>query len=253
MASLSDCWLQYRRVESNASVRLFCFPYAGGNARLFRAWSEQLSPDIEVCPIQLPGREHRIAEAPHTRLLELIENLIDVLTPYLDQPYAFFGHSMGALISFELARALSRRAQGTLLRLFASAHRAPQFPLQHLPIYTLPDARFIQMLQRYSGMTESILQNRELMQLLLPLLRADFELCETYQYVSGPRLSCSISSFGGIYDPEITREHLEGWKEQTTGAYRLHFFAGDHFYIHQHTERLLEILQSELKYDLSQR
>lgn len=249
----STPWLQYWKPRPWARLRLFCFPYAGGHAALFRNWSEQLPSDIELCPIQLPGRERRIGEEPYSRLPELIDTLVRILNPYLDKPYALFGHSMGALISFELARALRRmRTNSPLIRLFVSAHRAPHLPLQRSSLYNLPNAAFVEKLRQFNGTSEEILQNPELLSLLLPLLRADFALCETYCYTSEQPLTSPISVFGGLQDLETTPSMLEAWHEQTSSQCKVHLFAGDHFYIHQAQEVLLSVLAQDLAQDLKE-
>jgi medium-chain acyl-[acyl-carrier-protein] hydrolase len=247
----STPWLQYWQPKPGARVRLFCFPYAGGSAGLFRTWSAQLPLDIEVCPIQLPGREQRIGEKPYTSLSELINSLLFLLDQYLDRPFAFFGHSMGALISFEFARALHRTHRHVSpIHLFVSAHRAPQLPSQHPPIHSLSDILFLDELRRFNGTPEDVLQHAELLQLLLPLLRADFTLAETYHYIPERPLSCPISVFGGLQDLENAPATLEAWSEQTSKLCKVYSFPGDHFYIRQSQTSLLSILAQELIQDL---
>lgn len=247
-APSSDPWLQYRVVRPQARLRLFCFPYAGGSAAIFRNWSEYLPVEIEVCPVQLPGRERRLMEKPFCQLDELIMPLTQALLPYLDRPYAFFGHSMGGLISFELTRALRRQGYPHApTRLCVSGRRAPQIPDPDPPTYHLPEEDFIAELRRLQGTPEEVLQNKELLHILLPLLRADFELCETYQYRQESTLTCPISAFGGTKDLEVSRAEVTAWQAQTRGKFKLRFFVGDHFFLHEQQLSLL----SALAYDLS--
>jgi medium-chain acyl-[acyl-carrier-protein] hydrolase len=238
-----DQWILYSRPRKQAQLRLFCFPYAGGGASIFRNWAEMLPSTIEVCPVQLPGRENRLLETPFSSISSLIEPLALALVPRLDLPFAFFGHSMGALISFELARYL--RGKGypfAPVHLFVSAHRAPQLPDPDPPAYYLPEAAFLNELRRLNGTPEEILQNPELLRLLLPTLRADFALCETYKYVSDAPLSCPITTFGGLQDYEVSYEMLTAWRQQTSSTFTLRYFAGDHFFLHNEQTALLQAL-----------
>lgn len=249
MAQISDAtpWLRYWKPRPTTHLRLFCFPYAGGSASLFRSWSIVALGGIEICPVQLPGREERLMEAPFSQLSHLVESLGQALLPYLDIPYAFFGHSMGALIGFELARYLQQRkgAQAPA-HLYVSGHRAPQLLATDLPSYHLSEREFVAELRRLQGTPEEVLQNADLLPFLLPLLRADFELCQTYAYVAGLPLACPITAFGGLTDPEVTSEEIQAWNVQTRGAFHCQFFAGNHFFLHEKQEDLLQFVARDL-------
>src|SRR6266480_2306887 len=196
MTTKASSWFQHWQRKPQARIRLFCFPYAGGGASLFRTWSEHLPEDIEVCPVQLPGREDRLLERPFSDLPSLVDALAPALLPYLDMPYAFFGHSMGSLISFELARYLRQMEYSHMpVHLFVSGHSAPQIPDPNPPSYHLPEPEFIEELRHLRGTSEELLQNAEFLQLLIPLLRADFALCETYKYIHDKPLPFAISAF----------------------------------------------------------
>jgi medium-chain acyl-[acyl-carrier-protein] hydrolase len=234
-----------------ASLRLFCFPYAGGGANIFRTWQDNLPPTVEVCPVQLPGREKRLLEPPFTNLRLLVEAARRALLPYLDRPFAFFGHSMGATISFELARSLYQEQNLNPVHLFVSGRRAPQLPETHALTYDLPQKEFLEELRRLKGTPAEILEHPELMELMLPLLRADFELVQTYHYLAGPPQRCPITAFGGLHDEEVSRADLEAWREQTTTAFSLHMLPGDHFFLHTAQPPLLKTLALELREDLS--
>jgi medium-chain acyl-[acyl-carrier-protein] hydrolase len=242
-------WISGNPLElsSKTRLRLFCFPYAGGGASIFRAWSAKLPPTVEVCPIQLPGREHRWREAPFTRLLPLVEILAQDLQPLLHLPFAFFGHSMGALISFELAQQLCRKHGKTPVHLFVSGARAPHLPDLDPPIHHLPDAVFVEALRRrYNGIPEEVLRNAELMQIVLPALRADVEMCETYVPTTGAPLTSPISAYGGQYDTQIGYDGVVGWYVQTWGAFTFRFFPGGHFFLTSAQAALLRVISSEL-------
>nr|BBH88091.1 thioesterase [Thermosporothrix sp. COM3] len=216
---------------------------------MYRSWSEQLPPEVEVCPIQLPGRENRLLEAPFTDLFSLINALGPIVQELLDKPYAFFGHSMGAIISFELARFLRQANRQGPVHLYVSGHRAPHLPDPGAPTYHLPEAEFIKELVRLNGTPQEVLQNAELLQLLIPLLRADFAISETYQYIEDAPLACKITALGSTQDSEVSIEELQGWSRQTTNAFQQHIFPGDHFYIHTREQALLQFLSSRLVED----
>jgi len=177
----------------------------------------------------------------------LIDTLAPALLPYLDMPYAFFGHSMGSLISFELARYLRQIGHHLQpIHLFVAARRAPQLPDPDPPTYSLPEQEFIQELRRLQGTPEEVLQNIELLQVLLPLLRADFALCETYHYTEETPLQCAISALGGLQDTDISHDALTAWRKQTTGLFKSRFFAGDHFFLYKDQRNLLQTLSLDL-------
>lgn len=239
-------WLAYREVNPRARLRLFCFPYAGGGASAYRGWAAALPSDVEVCPVQLPGRESRLREPAFDRPEPLIQALADALQAHLDLPFAFFGHSMGAMLSFELARELRRRGRSLPLHLFVSGRRAPQVPPREEDIHDLPEPEFVAKLRELNGTPEEVLQHAELMRLLLPVLRADFAVNETYVLRAEPPLDLGISAFGGLADEEVSREDIAGWKEHARGAFRLRMLPGDHFFLHGSRDLLTEALAREL-------
>jgi medium-chain acyl-[acyl-carrier-protein] hydrolase len=240
-------WLSHWQHRPHARVRLFCFPYAGGGASIFQKWSQLLPQEIEICPVQLPGREERLAEKPFSTMSSLLDTLVPLLLPYLDIPYAFFGHSMGTLISFELARHLSRIEQSLKpVHLFVAGHTAPQLPDPDPPTYHLPEQEFIEELRRLKGTPEEVLKNEELLHMLLPLLRADFALCQTYSYAREQSLTCPISAFGGLQDADVSRESLGAWSEQTSGPFKMRIFPGDHFFLQKEWVSLLQALSLDL-------
>jgi medium-chain acyl-[acyl-carrier-protein] hydrolase len=213
---------------------------------VFRRWSDALPSESEICAVQLPARENRMLESPSVRIVPLVQTLADVLHPYLTTPFAFFGHSMGALISFELARHLRSQYGRMPVHMFVSAHRAPQLPDPGSPLHHLPDPEFIAELRRLNGTPEEVLQHAELMQMLLPLLRADFAICETYVYTDQQPLDCPISAFGGLQDGEVHPDDLAAWRNQTTKSFTLRFFEGNHFFLHSAQPQLLQILSEHI-------
>jgi surfactin synthase thioesterase subunit len=230
-------WLINWKPNRRANVRLFCFPYAGGGNSIFRSWQHDLSDTIEVCPVQLPGRDSRISEPPCTQINELVRAAGEALAPYLDKPFALFGHSMGALIAFELARHMRREYGAQPVHLFVSGRPSPQtvsesFDLDHL------DTELPEMLRR---------QNPELVELMLPVLRGDLALCKSYVFTPQPPFSFSITAFGGIDDHGVHRHSLEGWREHTTESFTLRLFPGDHFFLETCRLPLLEAISKELE------
>ena len=170
-------------------------------------------------------------ESPFTRLSPLVYTLTEALLPHLTTPFAFFGHSMGALIGFELARQLRRQHGPSPVHLFVSGREAPQLPSLEPPIHALPEPQFIAELQRFNGTPKEVLEHPDLMQLLIPTLRADFAVCETYTYISDAPIDCSISAFGGLQDHEVSCEQLEAWRDQSRASFSLCMFPGDHFFL----------------------
>jgi medium-chain acyl-[acyl-carrier-protein] hydrolase len=242
----TERWLAPARPRAQAEVRLFCFPYAGGGASIFRGWADGLPDAVEACPVQLPGREARFREAAFTRLRPLVESLAAGLRPHLDRPFAFFGHSLGALVAFELARRLARDGRPGPVHLFVSGCVAPQTATRETSIHTLPDAEFREELRRLNGTPAAALDDDELMELVLPTLRADFALYETYAFDPGPPLACPITALGGLGDDGVGSQDLDAWREQTTGPFRMRMLPGDHFFVHTARTPLLRAVEQAL-------
>lgn len=240
--SATSKWVSIPKPSRQPGQRLFCFPYAGGAASIYRGWADKVAPGIEVCPVHLPGRGNRLREESFKRMEPLLEATADALSPYLEGSFAFFGHSMGAMISFELARLLRRENRPTPAHLFLSGRPAPQRLRKHIRTYDLPEPEFIEELRRLKGTPQEVLEHPELMDMLSPILRADFELCETYQYVPEPPLACPITAFAGLKDRDATREQMEGWREHTSASFELRMFPGDHFFLHESAPQMLQII-----------
>ena len=241
----ADQWVVRYRPNEQASLRLFCFPYAGGGASIFRPWPGNLPDNVEVCGIQLPGHEIRLGETAWTRIEPLIQDLSAAIAPYLDRPFAFYGHSMGALLSFELARQLRRAYDKLPLCLYLAAYRAPQLPNPNIKIHHLPSEVF-KVVLRADGIPEMILQNEELMQAMLPTLRADFELCDTYKYKEEPPLACPLVIFGGQEDVRVSASDLDAWSVHSSGTCNLSMLPGSHFFLHSAQDQLLAEISQDL-------
>ncbi|MEH2290153.1 thioesterase II family protein [Nostoc sp.] len=242
-----NSWVICPKPNPQASVRLFCLPYSGGSSLIFRTWSQGLPTTVEVCSIELPGRGTQIRTPLFSQLEPLVGAIAPALLPYLNKPFVLFGHSMGAIVSFELARLLRKHYNIEPLHVFVSARRAPQIPNPDRLIHALSEPAFKEELRRLNGTPEAVLENAELMQLLIPILRADFAVLETYVYTTEPPLNCPITAFGGLQDREVNCDQLQAWREQTNAGFSLQMFRGDHFFLHSAQSLLLQSLSQELR------
>ena len=221
-------WFITKPAAHQERIRFFVLPYAGGGASIFHGWEGGLPPHVGLYAVQFPGRENRITEAPHASMEPLVEVLTQAMAPHLDLPFILFGHSLGARVAFEVARAL-RNAWGIEPQhLIVSGSRGPHIPEPN-PLHHLSDQAFITELERFSGTPQAALKNQELMALLLPMLKADFAVDETYRFQASPPLNCPITAFGGHSDPEATRDEIITWSKYTASRFTLKMVEGDHF------------------------
>lgn len=239
-------WLVRLSRATSVKLRLFAFPCAGGSAWMYRQWAGALPDGVELFGMQPPGRGTRISQLPLPHLDALLESAAEALQPYLHAPFAFFGHSLGALISFELARWLSRKHGAMPVHLFVSGKRAPHLPPLSPPLSGLPDGKFLERLRRFEGIPPELLANTEMQQLLLPALRADFAIAETYTYQPSAPLSCPISAFGGDADPDVPLHDLSFWAVHTTGPFSVQTFRGGHFFIQSAGHRVEQAVARSL-------
>jgi medium-chain acyl-[acyl-carrier-protein] hydrolase len=240
-------WVSQLRPNPRASLRLFCFPYAGGGAAPYRPWADVLPRNVEVCPIQLPGREMRIKQTAFSDVFALVDALVSNIVPLLDRPFALFGHSMGALVAFELTRRLMHDRHPLPERLFVSARVAPSVQLKFAPIHKLPDDELIREIVKLNGTDKDVVGQTELMKLILPTLRADLALHEEYRYSAGPLLECPIVAFGGLQDFKVDAEDLDAWRNHTSGPFTKRMLAGDHFFISAPQSSFVNLLALELQ------
>jgi medium-chain acyl-[acyl-carrier-protein] hydrolase len=236
-------WIRRSR-PGVAGIRLLCFPHAGGGASAFAGWQAEFPAGIEILPIQYPGRESRWTEPLCGDLAELVQALACDLAELWRGPCAFLGQSFGALVAFELARAILPRT-GQPLRLFLSGARAPNLPLREA-IRALPDAAFIEKLRDFDGIPDELLGNAELMELALPIIRSDFNALETHCFDAGDPLPVPISVFGGLHDNAVPVSDLLAWSTLTSKAFRSRFFAGDHFFLYRCVEAVAAHVATDL-------
>lgn len=242
-------WIVRQTQRAKPRIRLFCFPFAGGAASAFHSWPESLPSDVEVCAIQLPGRETRLGEPLLTSVDEFVDAARSSIAELIDMPTVFFGHSMGALLAYSIACSLEEAQSSMLRRLFVSARRAPHLPDTRPPMHSKPRAEFIEALRDLHGTPPEILANDELMALLLPTIRADFAICETYSNSAPQQLSCALTALGGSHDA-VTAAELEAWSIHTDGPFSCRAFDGGHFYLKSHRDELLGFIGDRLRADL---
>jgi len=229
----SALWLQCRPAGGHPRVRLFCLPHAGGGAAAFHSWNDSLPAFVQVCSVLLPGRERRFSEPPCSDMETLVDALDRELRPWLDIPYAVFGHSMGALLAFEWARRVHRSGDSMPVCLFLSGRRAPDIAGDTNPLQSLPDSEFVEeLIRRYDGVPQELLRDPELMELFLPILRADIAVVESYRFRQDEPLDCPIAVFAGVKDKSVAWNELLAWKRQTSRRFEMRIFPGGHFYSH---------------------
>ena len=201
---------------------------------MFREWRDILPGQVDVLGVRYPGRETLMRQPPLRDMQELVASLQVALEPLFDRPFAFFGHSMGSWVAFELARGLARAKQSEPSILFVSARRAPHVAERHPPIGELEDQALIEAVQeRYGGIPDAVLAEPELLALVLPALRADLQLLEAYQFSADQPLSCPIQAYGGERDSQVTREDIRAWGEHTSGPFGQLSFSGSHFFLNE--------------------
>jgi medium-chain acyl-[acyl-carrier-protein] hydrolase len=226
-------------------MRLICLPHAGGGASSFHHLAALLPSDIEMLAVQLPGRESRLSEAPFRRMAAVIDALSKGINGWLEKPYSLFGHSMGALIAFELGREIRRRGLPLPRTTIVSGRRSPTVPNTERPLHLLPDGAFVDALvERYDAIPKVIRDEPELMALFMPVLKADFEIFESHHHVDEPPLASALGIYGGRADPQ-TRQ-MDGWANLYAGAARTRLFDGGHFYLADQRRALADALAEDV-------
>jgi medium-chain acyl-[acyl-carrier-protein] hydrolase len=245
MSALKNSWVIHR-LNPTARMRLFCFPYAGGGASIYRSWQVNFPAEFEVCCVQLPGRENRLIEPLFTRMDPLVEALAEALVSTLDRPFALFGHSMGGLIAYELARLLQQRHKMTPKHLFVSACRAPEIP-DPVQWHGLSDQELMAELRQVPGFPGEVLEHAELMQVLLPIIRADSAVTETYAYRHAEPFRFPLTAFASEQDEIIPRSAIEPWRHHTLADFDLNLVDGHHLFIQQQAPQMIRVILEKLR------
>lgn len=247
LTSTRSIWASCPKPDFNAGYRLFCFPYAGSGASIYRAWPDALRNAAEVWPVHLPGRERRLSDPPAETVQGLAIQTAKGIAEHLDRPFVLFGHSMGALICYEVALTLRRFGLREPDALFVSGYGGPHLPDTRSPIHTLPDSAFKDAVAALNGTPQDVIESVELMELLLPLLRADFKLVETYENRSDAPLDLPIFVYSGRDDRDTPQEALDGWSHCTRRPVSIKLFDGGHFYLHDHAMALTNQIRRDLQ------
>lgn len=243
-------WL-LRRPCASPRARLFCFSYAGGSPGMYLAWQGRFDPAVEVCSVQLPGRGARFNERAPTDIASLVATLAAEIDAASDLPFYFFGHSLGGLLAFEVARALSARSAAMPGHLFVSGCGAPRQRTPARGYGALDAAALLEKLKNYDGTPPEALANDELMQVLLPAIRADFMLGDGYIYAPDPPLAIALTVLAGTADRFVSSAQVAGWRAETSGPCRIAWFDGGHFFIHSRRDDVLDCISKVLAPELA--
>jgi len=242
-------WITCPKPQPDADFRLFCLPFAGGGASVYRSWSNHLGPKLEVCPIQLPGRENRISTPAINDSRRLAEMIANQLSLYLSKPYLIYGHSMGGLLAYEVLKHLQDQGHALPVTAFIGAHRAPHLPPRRQSFLDLGDRDFIDKISSFGGFDQEVLASQELVDFVLPTLRADFSVCDGYQYAGTTPLECPFVVFSGKTDPEVPPTDMDAWSQHTTYPLQHISLDAGHFFLKTHVTELLEkIMQFAMQY-----
>ena len=238
-------WFFCRKPLAEPGVRLFCCPAAGGSTAMYFGWPDLVPEHVEVHIAQLPGRERRGREPLLTRLDDLLDGLVPAMEPLLDRPFAIFGHSLGAVVGFEVARTLRRQHSIDPIQLFVAARPAPHERTTPMP--RLPDDEFVTFLEANYGPLPDVVRNdADLLRHFLPIIRADMDVLGTYRFREDEPLNCPITVYGGASDPTTSAEQLQAWAVHTSREFTLNIWPGDHFFPQSQRSMLLADLSRRL-------
>lgn len=240
------CLIPLREGSSPMRLRLYCLPYAGASAGLFRTWRKVLPPEIALYGVEYPGRGTRVSEPAIERIDELACELAEALAYTPPGPYALFGHSMGSLVAFETAHQLVARDAPLPILLVASGHGAPSLPITAEPVHASPDPEFLARLRELNATPPEAFDMPDLLELMLPILRSDFRAAETYAPANRSKLEVPIAAYGGLADADVRRDQLMAWADETTARCIVRMFPGDHFFLSTTVERVVSALARDL-------
>ncbi len=239
-------WLGDNFHPSPDKVLLFCFPYAGGGSQFYTKWQNMLAPNVQVCPVFLPGRERRIREPLRNDMMALIDELTDVIAPYTGQPYAFFGHSMGALISYLLAAALIRKGFAAPQQLFLSARGCISAEAMRSKVSAIGFEAYLDSILGMSSLTEQVLNNQALSKLFLPIFRADVQLCADWRDDGIEKLPISMTIFYGDDDNSINMDSLHAWQNKTSKGFDMKMLPGQHLFVLEQAQAITQVINYQL-------
>ncbi|MET9508014.1 alpha/beta fold hydrolase [Streptomyces flavidovirens] len=238
-------WFDRRFRSATATHSLYCFPFAGGSATYYADWVKHCTGPIELVPVQLPGRGGRMAEPSAKDMVQLAEEIAETIAAEPTQ-VLLYGHSMGAILAFEVTRRL-RTLGRPVQHLFVSGRPTPTIVRPPTPVSDLPRPEFIQMLRDYGAADQTVFEHDELLDLLMPMIRADFAMIENYRYRQEPLLSCPISAWCGDADPEVPVAAMRGWGDQTSGEFTLSVLPGGHFFLTEHQAEIMRTVHAAIR------
>lgn len=233
-------WFQVSRPKKEKDYRLFCFPYAGGSAAVYSTWNDFLPDNVELVAIQPPGRANRWSEKLHASVTEMVDDLVHAIPAWLDRPYMIYGHSLGSSVAFEMLHALEQKKLRLPERFFAGARRAPHYPPRTAPIHEYPLEEFKSEIKKLNGTPDSILNDPDMMEILVPVLRKDFKAAYTYHRDPFSKIDCKVSIFGGAADNTVAQEDLLGWQEHFATTMDMYIVDGDHFFLDDNTKVIVD-------------
>jgi medium-chain acyl-[acyl-carrier-protein] hydrolase len=229
-------------------IKLFCFPYAGGSAVVYNKWKSYLNGNIELCPVELPGRGRLFSSPFYRDMNEAVGDLFRKLSQdFTSSRYALFGHSMGSCLVYELSQQIRHSNLNQPLHLFFSGRRPPQIEKKEKIIHTLPNDEFIAEISDLGGTPREVLEHQELLDLFIPVIRADYKLVETYKYIERGQLESKISVFNGTRDTDTNILEMKEWGKCTRGDCKVYEFEGGHFFIHEHFQKIVAIINDTLQ------
>ncbi|MGJ5760791.1 thioesterase II family protein [Streptomyces galbus] len=242
----SGAWIRRYRTAGPEAPRLVCFPHAGGSASFYLPTATALTPDVDVLAVQYPGRQDRMGEQPFTDLRLLADQVTEALAPWRDRPLHLFGHSMGAVVAYEVALRLQELPGPGPASLYVSGRRGPTTRRTET-VHLLDDAALVRELKTLAGTDAALLADEDILAVILPALRADYRAIGTYEHRPAPRLACPVTALVGDADPRVTPAEAEAWGQHTDDDFDLHVFEGGHFYLTEHQPAVLALLQERLK------
>ncbi|MFQ3243617.1 MAG: surfactin synthase thioesterase subunit [Arenicella sp.] len=233
-------WLPKLNAMPSSKARLFCFAFAGGGASVYSPWQSLLGDHIEVCPIQLPGREERIRETCLTSIDDVLDQLMPLMTSSLDKPFLVYGHSLGAHIAYAFIDRIKREFGKSPQAFLVGAQRSPDIPYPYPSVLGATQQQLHQVLSKFDGMTARVMQSEELMELMMPVIKADLQLCESLQYCGELALDGPVIAFRGTRDRAISAACMAGWSQHSKNQYQYEEVDGDHFFLKTHGNHVVE-------------